>query len=102
MEENDHHKGWRWPGAGPGVNTPRPAASRYGGPELLVRIALCALSGLLVSLIWILGGSADAQAKAWSVVIGLSAIAAMSLFAGLSRSEADKVRAEVADSEVRT
>jgi len=69
---------------------------------MLVRVALCALSALLVSLIWILGSSAGADAKAWSVVIGLSTTAAMSLFAGLTRAESDKVRADLAESEART
>ena len=68
----------------------------------MIRVALCALSALLVSLIWILGSPAGADAKAWSVVIGLSTTAAMSLFAGLTRAEADKVRADIADSEART
>lgn len=102
MEENGHHNGWEWHATGPVIITPRRRVIRHRGPEILVRIALSALSGLVVSLVWILASGADTEAKAWSVVIGLSVVAAMTLFAGLIRSEVDKVRTEVADSEVQT
>src|SRR5215217_3784383 len=72
------------------------------GVEVFVRIALCALSALLVSLAWILASSAPADARHLTVLIGLAAIGAMSLMAGLTRSENDKLRAEFAESEART
>jgi hypothetical protein len=101
MEEIQHN-GLEWSSARPIVITRHPTAHRSRGAETLVRVALCALSALLVSLIWILGSPAGADAKAWSVVIGLSTTAAMSLYAGLTRAEADKVRADLAESEART
>jgi hypothetical protein len=101
MEEIQQN-GLEWSSARPVVITRHPTAQRSRGAETLVRVALCALSALLVSLIWILGSPAGADAKAWSVVIGLSTAAAMSLYAGLTRAEADKVRADLAESEART
>jgi len=100
MEEIQHN-GLEWSRPRPVVLTRHPTAHRSRGAEALIRVALCALSALLVSLIWILGSPAAGDAKAWSVVIGLSTTAAMSLYAGLTRAEADKVRAELADSEFR-
>jgi hypothetical protein len=102
MEEiHQHNLAWSRPR--PMVVMRHPTAThRSRGAEALIRVALCTLSALLVSLIWILGSPAGADAKAWSVVIGLSTTAAMSLFAGLTRAEADKVRADLAESEART
>lgn len=102
MEEIHQHNGLDWSSARPVIITRHPIAHRSKGAELLIRVALCALSALLVSLVWILGSPAGTDAKAWSVVIGLSMTAAMSLYAGLTRVEADKIRADIADSEART
>lgn len=99
--EEIQHSGLEWSRSSSAVVTRHPTTSRSRGAEALVRVALCALSALLVSLIWILGSPAGADAKAWSVVIGLSTAAAMSLYAGLTRAEADKVRADLAESEAR-
>ncbi len=102
MEEIQQN-GLEWSRPRPMVVTRHPTTThRSRGAEALIRVALCTLSALLVSLIWILGSPAGADAKAWSVVIGLSTTAAMSLFAGLTRAEADKVRTELAESEART
>jgi hypothetical protein len=100
--EEIQNSGLEWPGPRPAVVTRHPTTShRSRGAEALIRVALCALSALLVSLVWILGGPAGADAKVWSVVIALSTTAAMSLYAGLTRAEADKVRADLAESETR-
>lgn len=100
--EEIQHSGLDWSRSQSAVVPRHPTTSqRIRGAEALVRVALCALSALLVSLIWILGSPAGADAKAWSVVIGLSTAAAMSLYAGLTRAEADKVRADLAESEAR-
>jgi hypothetical protein len=102
MEEIQHN-GLEWSRPGPPVVMRHPTTtSRSRGAEALIRVALCALSALLVSLIWIFGSPAGADAKAWSLVIGLSTTAAMSLYAGLTRAEADKLRADLAESEART
>jgi hypothetical protein len=86
---------------GPTIIYRRPQ-TRPRGAEILVRIALCALSALLVSVAWILGGSASVATKEWTVLIGLAAVAAVSLFAGVSRAENDRLREEFAESEART
>lgn len=101
--EEIQHTDLEWSRSRPTVVTRHPTANqRSRGAEALIRVALCALSALLVSLIWIFGSPAGADAKAWSLVIGLSTTAAMSLYAGLTRAEADKLRADLADSEART
>ena len=64
--------------------TYRRAFVRPRSAETLVCIALCAMSALLVSLAWILGGKGSVETKQWSILLGLSAVAAMSLIAGLT------------------
>lgn len=58
-----------------------------------MRAAIGAMGALLVSLVWILASPMSAEHKAWAVTIGLSAIAAMLIFAGHTRIEGNKTRA---------
>jgi hypothetical protein len=71
------------------------------GAEVLMRIAFCSMAGMLVSLGWIVGSSAALEAKSWSVVIGLSSLSIVCFFAGHTRSEVNKARADIAASEAR-
>ena len=77
-----------WPPTGP---------SRLA--EAIPRIAYGMASGMVVSLMWIVGIVADATVKAWSVVIGLSVTAV--LLAGYAVLELNKLKEHVASAEAR-
>lgn len=70
---------------------PRWAYSR--GAELLMRVATSAMAGVVVSLGWIAAGPASDETTALCVIIGLSAIMAVTIFWGVGRTEANKTRA---------
>ena len=88
-----------WTGVGPVIITPTQDESARGG-ETIMRIAYGMVSAMVVSLVWIIGSSADARVKAWSVIIGLSVIAA--LLAGHALVEIGRIRQEIAAGEART
>jgi hypothetical protein len=71
------------------------------GAETLIRVAICTVSGMLVSLGWILASNADMSTKAWSIVIGLSALATTTLIVGHTRAELNKARYDLAATEAR-
>ncbi|MEV6970998.1 hypothetical protein AB0M47_38435 [Hamadaea sp. NPDC051192] len=71
------------------------------GGELLIRVAICAASGLVVSLVWILAGLGDGHLKTASLVIGLSAAAVLALVVGYVRFEVARVRRELTETETR-
>ena len=97
MEENASETG---PPSPPAVVVPVRARSSRGA-ETLIRVAICAVSGMIVSLGWILASSAGMSTKAWSIVIGLSALATMTLIAGHTRAEVNKARYDLAATEAR-
>jgi hypothetical protein len=88
-----------WAGAGPVIITNAPEESARGA-ETIMRIAYGMISAMVVSLIWIIGSSADAKIKAWSVIIGLSVTA--TLLAGHAIVEVGRIRQQLAVSEART
>jgi len=81
------------------VSESRPTSGRSG--ETLIRVAVCAASGLLVSLGWILVGTDEMYLKTFSLVTVLTALAATSLVVGYTRAEAAKLRRELAQTEAR-
>jgi len=62
------------------------------GAEMLLRCAAGAMAALVVSLAWIVAGDTDAETKAWCVTIGASAIMAVTVFMGCTRSEGNRTR----------
>ncbi|MEV0270385.1 hypothetical protein AB0H43_16510 [Hamadaea sp. NPDC050747] len=84
----------------PAVLVPPRTPTGRGG-ELLIRLAICAASGLVVSLGWILAGLGDVRLKTVSLVIGLSAAAVLALVVGYTRVEVARVRRELAATEAR-
>jgi hypothetical protein len=71
------------------------------GADVLIRIAIGACSGTLVSLGWILASDADRTTEAWSVILCLTSLTTVTLLAGHTRSEMNKVRADLAATEDR-
>jgi hypothetical protein len=97
MEENVSESG---PPAPPAVVVP--VRARYSrGAETLIRVAICVVSGMIVSLGWILASRADMSTKAWSIVIGLSTLATMTVLVGHTRAEVNKARYDLAATEAR-
>jgi hypothetical protein len=86
-------------GVGPVIITGVPQESGRSA-EMAMRIAYGLVSALVVSLVWIIGSSVETMVKAWSVIIGLSATAA--LLAGHALMEVGRVRREVVAVEART
>jgi hypothetical protein len=82
-----------------GGGPPGDSTGRSG--EILIRVAVCAVSGMVVSLGWILAGTQDVYVKTISVVIGLAALAVISLIVGYTRLELAKVRRDFLASEAR-
>jgi hypothetical protein len=89
----------KWTGVGPVIITRAQEESTRSG-ETIMRIAYGLVSAMVVSLVWIVGSSADARVKAWSVIIGLSVTAA--LLAGHALVEIGRIRQELAAGEART
>ncbi|NUR70721.1 MAG: hypothetical protein HOU81_07855 [Hamadaea sp.] len=85
----------------PPVVVPAARTPTGRGGELMIRVAICAASGLVVSLGWILAGLGDGHLKTISVVIGLAAAAVLALVVGYTRAEVTKVRRELAQTEAR-
>ncbi|NUT33987.1 MAG: hypothetical protein HOV79_13030 [Hamadaea sp.] len=87
------------PALAPAFFGEQPAPAK--GAEVLIRVSICALSAVLVSLAWFLMSDANLTAKAWGVIMVGSTLAIVTLNVGYTRSETAKTRLEIAASEAR-